>query len=347
MFYISFHGGSQGLNSNPGINNIYVYHDSGKSHASPELLPTGGSNPALEELRGFGFNGGNYDNLYVLNGYKKYSQVLLYQLSEAGCVFNKIFASGSDINSILHPYDLSFDTDNNMYVSSQDTNVVTRLDTNGNPSLLPSSLAPYGSDFLSGTFVASSVGALPGIQNPPPDVAAPLGLTVSYSSESDENNKTSSPDETHKVQNSVRGVLFYKGYLFVCDEPANTVKIYDGTTGQLYSQVEGGILQGPVQLLLSPHDNHLYITSSKNGSVVRVDISNGIPAGTIKPETFIDNKVEHISGITFDADGNFYAAKRKKGKVLKFPKDGSGDGEDFIKGLTDEPEFIMYVPKGE
>ena len=180
------------------------------------------------------------------------------------------------------------------------------------------------------------MGALPGIENPPPDVPAPLGLTVSYADDTDT-----------KVQNSVRGVLFYDNTLFVCDEPADSVNIYNGTTGQLNGQIEGGILQGPVQLLLSPLDHHLYITSSKNGSVARVDISSGIPSGTVTPDTFIDNKVDHISGITFDASGNFYAAERKKKRILVFPADGSGDGKDFIKDLPDEPEFIMYVPKGD
>ena len=132
MFYISFHGGDSHA-----VNNIYVYHDDGTPHSSPELLPTGGTNPALQELRGFGFNNNDFDNLYVLNGYKKYNDVLLYALNEEKYIFNRIFAAGADINSIFHPYDLSFDTDGNVYISSQDTNVVTQLNAEGNPSSPP------------------------------------------------------------------------------------------------------------------------------------------------------------------------------------------------------------------
>ena len=80
---------------------------------------------------------------------------------------------------------------------------------------------------------------------------------------------------------------------------------------------------------------------------MRVDLSNGIPKGTVAPQTFIDGQVKHISGISFDAGGNFYAAERKAKKVLVFPPDGSGHGKDLITGLPDDPEFIMYVPKGD
>ena len=100
-------------------------------------------------------------------------------------------------------------------------------------------------------------------------------------------------------------------------------------------------------MLLSPQDRHLYLTSSGDDSVVRVDISNGIPKGTVAPETFIHKLLRNISGIAFDGSGNFYAAERKDKKVLVFPPDGSGNGKDFIKYLPDNPEFIKFVPKDE
>ena len=81
--------------------------------------------------------------------------------------------------------------------------------------------------------------------------------------------------------------------------------------------------------------------------VLDPDRSNGVPSGTVALETFIDRKVKHISGISFDAGCNFYAAERKDKKIFVFPLDGSGNGKDFITGLPDEPEFIMYMPKGD
>jgi hypothetical protein len=329
MWYISFHGGSDS------VNNILVYHNSGDPHSQPNVLPTGGSNPTLRELRGFAIVD---DLLYVLNAYKNYSQVLVYELNNNGDYnFKEIFASKDTINSILHPYDLTFDTHGNSYVSSQDTNVVTGLQSTGSALGVASYLRqqyPPPDEFLTGTIVASSVGALPGISSPaPPDVPKPQGLKVSFT------------DSTgSEVANSVRGVLFYDGYLYVSDEPANAVKVYDINTGELYGQIAGGNLNAPVQLLRNESTNVLYIGSSDNDSVMSYDLSNGAPSGTVTPRTFIDGEVKHISGMAFDEDGYFYAAERKAQKIKRFHSDGSG-GKDFITDLPDEPEFILYVPK--
>ena len=331
MWYISFHGGSGS------INNILVYHDSGDEHSQPDLLPTGGSNPALQELRGFALVG---NSLYVLNAYKKYSQILIYGSGgNGGYNFTEVFASKDRTNSILHPYDLTFDTQGNCYVSSQDTNVVTGLDEAGSPLAVAPYLQqqyPPPTEFLAGTIVASSVGALPGVRSPaPPNVSAPQGLEVSFTDSTDT-----------EVANSVRGVLFYNGYLYVADEPANEVKVYDSNTGALYGQIAGDNLSAPVQLLLNEATGVLYIGSSGNDSVVSYDISEKAPSGIVTPTTFIDGEVKHVSGMGFDADGYFFAAERKAQKIKKFPPDGSGSGKDFITNLPDDPEFILYVPKG-
>ena len=330
MWYISFHGGSSG------VNKILIYHDSGRQHSHPDLLPTGGSNPALQELRGFGVVG---DLLYVVNAYKKYSQILVYLAGGAGDYsFKEIFASKDTINSILHPYDLTFDPQGHCYVSSQDTNVVTGLKGADSPLQIASYLQlqyPSPDKFLAGTIVASSIGALPGVPTPtPPNVLVPQGLEVSFTD-----------DKDTRVANSVRGVLFFDDYLYVADEPANAVKVYDGKTGELYGQIAGDNLSAPVQLLLTATTGVLYISSSGNDSVVSYDLSQGAPSGIVAPTTFIDGEVKHISGMAFDADGYFYAAERKAKKIKKFPPDGSGGGKDFITDLPDNPEFILYVPK--
>ena len=330
MWYISFQGEASG-----GVNNILVYHDSGEQHSQPNLLPTGGANPALSELRGFAING---QALYVVNAYKKYSQILAYQAGKNGSYsFKQIFASGKSVNSILHPYDLTFDTQGNCYVSSQDSNVVTGL--KGKDATLPvasflQQQYPSPDKFLAGTIVASSTGALPGVPAPPPpDVPAPQGLAVAYAGQT----KT-------KVANSVRGVLFDAGYLYVADEPGNAVKVYEAKTGKLNGEIAGGNLSAPVQLLLNETTKVLYIGSTGNDSVVSYDLSQGAPAGTVAPATFIDGKVKHISGMAFDASGYFYAAERTKKQINKFTSDGGYIGP-FIKNLPDDPEFILYVPK--
>ncbi len=326
MWYISFNGEGK-----DGVNNILVYHDDGTPHTNPDLLPTGGSNPPLQELRGFQIVN---DLLYVVNAYKDYSQILVYQNSGGKYVpcTQPILASKATVNSILHPFDLAFDPDGNCYVSSQDTNLVTGLDSTGHAL----SVAPYlqGMDsadtFLAGTFVASSIGALPNVPTPtPPSVPAPQGLSFTICS--------------GKVSNSVRDVLFYNGYLYVVDEPGNAVKVYDGETGALYGQIAGGSLFAPVHLFLSENTKTLYVGSTGNDSVVSYDLEDGAPLGIVTPTLFIDGKASSPAGMALDAAGNFYVADRKDKKIARFLPDGTKS--DFIADLPDEPEFILYVPK--
>ena len=329
MWYISFHGGED----TGQVNNILAYHDSGKPHDNPNVLPTGGSDPVLRELRGFEVVD---DLLYVVNSYKGSSQVISYRAGKSGGYsFKEVFASMDATNSILHPYDLTFDTQGNCYVSSQDSNLVTGLHRANDPLPVASYLRqqyPPPAQFLAGTIVASSIGALPDVPSPtPPDVAAPQGLDVNFTN-----------DKNTEVHNSVRGVLFHDGFLYVANEVADAINVYDGNTGELHGQIAGSNLVGPVQLLVN--QSALYIASSKNDSVVSYDLSRGVPSGSVKPKTFIDGDVKHISGIAFDADGYFYAAERDAQKVKKFHADGS-NGKDFITDLPDNPEFIVFVPK--
>jgi len=55
-----------------------------------------------------------------------------------------------------------------------------------------------------------------------------------------------SPNDGSKVQNSVRGILYTGGNLYVADEPGNALKIYDGTSGDYKSSLT---LAGPIHLL--------------------------------------------------------------------------------------------------
>jgi hypothetical protein len=327
MWYISFQGESDG-----DINNILVYHDNGKEHSQPNLLPTGGSNPKLQELRGFCMVG---NLLYVVNAHKSVSQILVYEAGNDGSyAFKEIFASMDSINSILHPYDLTFDGSGNCYVSSQDTNVVTGIQADGSAMKVAAYLQQtYGSTaaFLAGTFAASAIPSIADASTtPPPAVAIPQGLVALLVGGA--------------ISNSVRGVLYYGGYLYVADEPASAVKVYSMETGELQGQIAGSNLSAPVQLLLN--GTTLYIGSTGNDSVVTYDLAQGPPDGTVEPAYFINGGVKHASGMAFDGDGYFYAADRKSKKILKFHPDGTAAG-DFISGLPDDPEFILYVPKND
>jgi len=123
MWLISFHGGEEGTN------NIHAYHDTGKPHDHPALLPTGHGDPDLRELRAFRIVG---TRLYVVRAYNKESAVLRYARTPEGrYVFDRVFASTRAAPALVHPYDIAVDGHGRLYVSSQDTNVVTGFDASG------------------------------------------------------------------------------------------------------------------------------------------------------------------------------------------------------------------------
>ena len=273
MWYISFAAGANG------VNNILVYHDSGHPHARPELLPTGKDDPPLQEVRGFAVAG---RLLYVVNAHDRLSQILVYETDGNGDYrFKAVLASMAEVSSLVHPYDLTFDSQGNCYVSSQDTNVVTGLGAAGGALEVAAhrqELYPPPGTFLAGTRVASSLGLLPGIQpllTLLPDVGVPHGLAVGFA------------DHTRtRVAHSVRGVVWHDGHLYVADEPADAVKVYEVETGKFCGQIAGDNLRAPVQLLLDAAAGVLYIGSSGNDRVVTYDLAQGAPTGTVAPRTF-------------------------------------------------------------
>jgi hypothetical protein len=123
MWLISFHGGEEGTN------NIHAYHDTGKPHDHPALLPTGHAAPDLRELRAFRIVG---TRRYVVRAYNKEGAVLRYaRMPEGRYVFDRVFASTHTAPALVHPYDIAVDGHGHLYVSSQDTNVVTGFDASG------------------------------------------------------------------------------------------------------------------------------------------------------------------------------------------------------------------------
>src|SRR6266853_2014170 len=159
-WYVSFHGGEEKASRN----NIHVFSTGGKElrKALNKLsLPEG---IKLRELRGFVF--GPDDDLYVVNAYFEYSQVLKFKgaLNENGqhdfCeVFVKRHAENPGID---HPFNVAFDSAGDLYVSSQNTSLIARYHgpasrkgQPGMPMTLPESLN-LDMDLPRGTFVPSA-----------------------------------------------------------------------------------------------------------------------------------------------------------------------------------------------
>ncbi len=124
-WYVSFHGGEE-KNS---LNNIHVYSTEGtelRKALNKKSIPAGVN---LRELRGFVF--GPDKNLYVVNAYFEYSEILKFEgaLNKDGQHdFLAVFAKRhADMNPGLdHPFNAAFDSEGDLYVSSQNTNLITR-----------------------------------------------------------------------------------------------------------------------------------------------------------------------------------------------------------------------------
>src|SRR6267154_4613561 len=161
-WYISFHGGEE----ESALNNIHVYSTDGerlRKALNKKSLPPG---IKLRELRGFVF--GPDPNLYVGNAYFAYSEILKFngKLNHDGQHdFAQVFVKRHpEMNpGIDHPFNLAFDSEGDLYVSSQNTSLIARYHGPGSkegkpgtPMPLPESLHLEKANFPPGTFVPSA-----------------------------------------------------------------------------------------------------------------------------------------------------------------------------------------------
>ncbi len=316
MIFVTFHGGPGGLN------NVAAYDDSGNK-ITEEVLQ--GADPdLLSELRDVRLVRGGV--LWVASGGKSASAILSFQGTGTAYQYLGPIVEYPGLVSILHPFGMAFDTSDQGYVSNQDSNVVVRLNVTDFFSATPTVIAPAlpsEGTFLPGTFVASSVGDLPGVPATTP-VPTPAGLEVQVTG--------------GKVVNSVRGVLWANGYLYVADEVAGAVKVYDAT-GAYRGE---GTIAGPVHLLLN--DGILYTASGDNIFWAQLD------AGAPQDLTFArvpKVSIDSISGMAFGPSGQLYVASRKGQTVSILEnfsyQDGPSGITEWPKKLKDEPEFLLYV----
>jgi len=338
MFYITFHGGSVGS----AINNVHIYDviDGSPTCVSSAALQTPKGSPKLSELRDLVF--GPAGNLYVVNGYKDASQVLVYDGSadaDHSHAYLGIYADAKVSDGIVHPFALAFDGDGNGYLASQDSNVVTglqppRAGRRSRALAVAAALqAEKGKRFLKGTVVASSVGKLPASPaRPPSNHPQPAGLAVLTEPDPSKKHR-----KRKKVSHSVRDVIVCGNSLYVADEPGNAVKIYDLGGGKTQGQLQGQIadaqfLRAPVHLLAN--GEHLYIGSSATDTILQYHLTTG------ELKTVVSG-IKTISGMCFDTAGNFYVASRDDKAIYGCGAD-FGTPQPFITGLQDSPEFVVF-----
>ena len=312
MLLVTLHGGDPA--KNPHKNNVHAYDKDGNL-LSPAVLEKA-EGLLLDELRGM-CAAGKY--LYVVNANKLQNSVLCYEGTGTQYKFVGYFASRHTCNAILHPFDLDFDGLDYCYLSSQDTNVVTRFiisdeGRTAKPAPLAATLPAQGK-FLAGTFVPSSQANL--CDQPTTALAPPAGLEYSAA---------------EAKKHSVRGIAWANGRLYVADQPAGTIKIYD-ITGKYLGQ--SNQVETPVHILV--YQGNLYVSGGDQVMTARLPER---PTGfVLKPLKGV--KVKNASGMAFGNAGNLYVASRTENVISKFDRDFKP--LRFKCELPDNPEFLLHV----
>jgi hypothetical protein len=310
MLFVTLHGGKPG--TDPRTNNVHAYDKNGAKLTSSVLDDTEGV--ILSELRGIYLVG---EYLYVVNANKQQNSLLCYRGSGVKYAFVSQVVSRESCPGIMPPFDLALDGVGNCYLSSQDTNVVTRLTLTGggkraNPAPLAPALPAQGK-FSPGTFVASSVSLKPATTPVPP----PAGLEYS---------------EEGEKKHSVRGVVWANGALYVADQPARCIKVYDGN-GKFLGQSSD--VETPVHLLA--WKGSLYVSGANR--VLAAKLPN--PPGNFALSPIKDVKVKNSCGMAFSDSGHLYVASRTENVILKFDSDFKP--MKFRCELPDNPEFLLHV----
>lgn len=328
MWWISYRG--EGAH---GLDNIGVFRDDGSVQSDHPLLldPAPDAHP-LHIARGFALID---DDLYIASAWRRDSHIARYRRDGNSFCFADNLVTSGQVPALVHPFDVDVGDDGRIYISCQDTNTVIALrPEQGRPAAVASHLRRTfpGGRFLAGTVVASAHGGLPDAGNTPlQDVPPPQGLEVVL-------------DVHGRPHHSVRGIIVHRGLLYVADEAADAVKIFEVRTGRLIARIRGKWLHKPVHLVLASET--LYIGAAGSGSILAYAIPAEPPSGKLKAEVIVGGKLAAPSGFAIGPDGDLYVAERFKQRVRRFSIDGRKKGT-FIDGLPDIPEFLLHVPDRE
>ena len=370
-FYVSFSGES----ASP-IKNVYALSPAG-AVISKAVLAGGG----YDELRGLAF--GPDGNLYVAQAHQTNSLILQFAGAPApgdsGLKPLGDFVTPSASSGLMHPYQPVFDSNGNLYVSSQDTNVVTAFygpKSAAHGQAMPLSIflqhkfekvSPDGKpkhkpQFNPGTFVAA-FSAKPGVPPFTPIKPEDGGLTFTTAAGADTGAPGDGPtDAAGKSKkpstHSVRGLAFdNSGYLYVADEGANRVSVFD-TGGNFLGAItesKNHAISSPVALCFDGSGT-LYIGSPGNNTLFVYDVS-GVQKKDFGAKVLVSGakELDKLSGIAIDANGNLYTGQRgaKKaslsdkasggGAIYKWTSGGRPSPSLFAGSLDDSPEQIIPV----
>jgi sugar lactone lactonase YvrE len=351
-FYVSFSGEST---TGP-ITNVYALSPDGMVLSEAALDP---AKAPYHELRGMAF--GPDGNFYVAQAYKKASAILRFagapDNGASSLKFLAAFVTPVASPGLSHPYQPIFGGDGNLFVSSQDTNVVTAFYGPKNaPSGKPMPNAHHlqknypSAIFYPGTFVPA-FSAKPGAPSFTPVPVADGGLTFKDDAIPPAAPSAPPADSSEKSggTHSVRGLAFDDDQnLYVADEGADRVAAFDAH-GKLIGVITGPrrhALKAPVALCFAPNigsKGTLFIGSPGNRSLFLYDVS-GVTKGDFVAKALIDgsDNLKKLSGIALDSDGNIYTCARESNSIHRWSPDGA-EHAVFAGPFSDSPEQIVAV----
>lgn len=276
-----------------------------------------------------------------------------------------MFASAQTTAAIDHPFAAAFDGNSRWYISNQDTNVVATLTATGSS---PASASPVGGylaalypkgAFLAGTLIASAIDDLPDVQvtTKVPKELGGLDALLDSGQSDDAASASKSGSESasksaskNKVQHSVRDVQYVElpfngetlALLFVVDEAAALVRIYNPSSGQPLS-CSNPLPASPTHLLIDRGTVYVGVGNQVLSSPLPNPYDPTASVWVLTPIPSLSNLPGDVSDMAFDSAGSFHVAIRTKNQVLKY--DASFENPvPWASAMTDSPEFLLYVP---
>ena len=253
----------------------------------------------------------------MVNAYFEYSQVLKFKGArnkQGQHDFAGVFVKRhKDMNpGIDHPFNIVFDSEGDLYVSSQNTSLVGRY---------------HGP--------ASNKGE--------PGTPMPLPENLNLGKQLPRDFVPSAKLASHGLVEVREVILAPNKDLYVADRAADCVRIYEAGTGRHLGNLvsRSDEVDKPIHLLLSPDGRYLFIGSAGNDSILRHDIQRNTTSVFVSPKS---GGLNGPAGMAFGDDGFLYVASRNTKEILRYDgKSGQPFNKPFIRNLADNPEFLMLV----
>ncbi|MEA2689220.1 MAG: hypothetical protein QOD51_1827 [Candidatus Eremiobacteraeota bacterium] len=345
------------------IENVGAFASNG---ASLGLVLTGGG--PYRELRGLALD--DAGRLYVADAYKKGSAVDVYSATVNADGFSRDYLgtliTPDSSKALLHPYGLAFD-DDDLFVSSQDTNVVSRYELSGKkmPTAKNAPVAAYleklhpKGSYYGGTFVASAQPVTVGKKTPPAVNPDDGGLSASgfevpttaavHTEPADAADEAKSAEK--QTRHSVRGIAFAGKRLYVADQAKDRVGIYGHKNGTFHGWIsttdqahaKPDVLAKPVGLALNPDDGRIYIGSPKNEAIFAYDPKkNALSLIVSSASSGAGDALKDLSGLSFTPDGTLLFGSRSQQRLYTCDVT-TGAVTEFGGKLDDVPECVLVV----